>query len=361
MKLRRKLAWQLKVTLALMAIVGVLGSVLARGEVTAREAALPLLQVPIATPVPPRITVSPTLVLPNELIVITGTSFTTSGSASIVSITIGGVAVPAEQINYGNPVKVNTSGTFDTTVIIPINGTTLTTGSHTVTVLDSGSRTANTTVSFQRRSLKVDPVTSRRRSTVTVTGTGFPLSSTQPGAGSPPTIEIRYKITGRDPRAVATTLPNVSGEFAASFTVPLDSPIPSTNTVEAVIVGYSISETINHSVPDRVVKISPESGPVGTSVTVTGSNFPAFTQVRSLTIGRIQALPSPAPATDAEGSFAASVAVPELALGTQPVALEVGDTTALVSFRVTAPPATPVPPRSAAPAAQLAPLGTNLV
>jgi hypothetical protein len=365
-KLRRKLAWQLKVALALMAIMGVLGSVLARGDVTAREVTAPLPQAvtPTSTPVPPKLNVSPTSsLLPNDILIVTGTGFTTGGSASIVSITIGGVRVPVEKINFGNSVQVSNAGTFDTTVIIPVNSTTLTTGSHTATALDSGGRTASITVSFQRRALKIDPQSGRRSSSVTVTGTGFPASSTQPGAEVSPSIQIRYEIAGRDPRRIASALANASGEFTTSFSVPLDAPIPSGNIVRVVIAGHESSETETktHSVPDRTIKVSPDNGPSGISIMVTGSNFPAFTQVRSLTIGRIQALPSPAPATDAEGSFTASAVVPDLALGTQPVALEVGDTTALISFRVTTPPATPQPASPAGVAANLAPLGANLV
>jgi hypothetical protein len=200
-----------------------------------------------------------------------------------------------------------------------------------------------------------------------VTGTGFPVSSTRPAAEPNPSVRITYEITGRTPRIVVTTPTNSSGEFTASFVVPLDAFIPSRNTVRALIVGTEVSETKPHSIPDRSMKVSPDSGSAGAAITVTGTNFPAFTPVGSLTIGQIQVLPSPAPSTNVDGSFTASIVVPPLELGIQAVAVAVGDSTALVSFRVTASPATPVPTatpvpaKSTTPAALLAPLGANLV
>jgi hypothetical protein len=364
-KQKGKLARYLGAVLALVLVVigSVLGNLPARGDVTAREAASPHLQTATPTPVPkdPVVNVSPTTVLPNETIIITGTGFTTGGGVTIARITVGGVAVPADKVNQGAPVQVDGSGNFGATVIIPINTTTLTTGSHAVSALDSRGRTGQTTLTIPTRVLKVDPETSRRASTVMVTGTGFPISSARPGAEVNPSIQIRYEITGRPPNTVATVFSNATGDFTASFIVPRDAPIPSSNTVAALILGTAISENKPHSIPDRSVKLTPESGPAGTTITVTGTNFPAFTPVRSLTISRIQVLPSPTPSTNADGSFTASVVAPDLEVGTQAVAIEVGDSTAFISFRMTPPPATPVPPKPTTPSTLLAPLGANLV
>jgi hypothetical protein len=302
--------------------------------------------------------------LPNESVIVNGIGFSTGGGVTITLITIGGVPVPDQKINDGTTVQVDNAGNFDIrSLIIPINNTTLTTGSHTVTARDSRGRSASTTVSFQRRTLKVDPNTSRRGSRVTVTGTGFPASSTRAGADASPSVNIRYDIIDRGPRTLASALTNSFGEFSTSFTVPLDSPIPSTNRVTVQVAGHPGAETeiISHSVPNRSIKVSPESGPPGSSFTVTGSNFPGFAPMRSLTIGQVQVLPSPTPTTDGDGSFTATVSVPDLAAGTQVVEVGVGDSTALVSFRVTAPAPAPTPTRPAGVAPALAPLGSNLV
>jgi hypothetical protein len=363
-KRKGKLARYFGVVLALALVVigSVLGNLPARGDVTARETALPL---PSHTPTPgagdPVVKVSPTTVLPNDAIIITGTSFTTGVGITIASIAIDGVAVPAEKVNQGEPVKVDRAGNFGATVVVPLNTTTLTAGPHSVSALDSAGHSGATTLTIPTRVLKVDPETSRQGSSVRVTGTGFPVSGALPGAEAGPYIHIQYEITDRAPRTVITTVTNAAGEFTASFIVPLDAPIPSSNTVTALIVGTTVSETKTHSVLGRSVKISPESGPPGTAITVTGSNFPPFSPVRSLTIARIQLLPFPAPSTGADGGFTARIVIPELSVGTEPVDVRVGNITALETFRVTAGAPAPPPAGSADLAATLAPMGSNLL
>jgi hypothetical protein len=318
---------------------------------------------------------APTTVVPNQTLAIIGTGFTTggavtinrSGDPSIVAIddsTQGLKAAggsPSAKLNEGGQISIDVSGNWGATLIIPINSATTTPGNRELRVTDSGGRVAMGTLTIPSRVLKVDPETSRRGSTVMVTGTGFPVSSTRPTAEPNPTVQIRYEMTGRAPRTVATTFTNAAGEFTASFIIPLDAPIASSNTVTALIGDTTVSETKTHSVLDQSVKLSPESGPPGTAITVTGSNFPPFTPVRSLTIARVQVLPSPAPSTGADGAFTVRIVVPQLAVGTEPVDVRVGQVTALETFRITA--GAPAPPLagSADLAATLAPMSSNLV
>jgi alanyl-tRNA synthetase len=86
---------------------------------------------------------------------------------------------------------------------------------------------------------------------------------------------------------------------------------------------------------EPAVRLSPTSGPSGSIVTVIGTGFPAYALVSSMTIGGLPTPPSPTPATDGIGNFAATITVPGLPPGPTIIALAIGGITGGTIFTVT--------------------------
>ena len=127
------------------------------------------------------------------------------------------------------------------------------------------------------RTLVLDPLESRVGTTVTITGTGYPADNTKTGAESTPSVSIRYTVSGTA-QTVATLTPDASGNITGTFSVPLNTGIPSTNSVTAEFdytpTGGAQNTNVTgvtHKVPKATVTIDPDSGPTGTSVTIIGA------------------------------------------------------------------------------------------
>ena len=296
------------------------------------------------------ISVTPTSGPPNLTIAIIGSGFTsttTAGGAGpsgvhqitgsgVSFISIAGILLGSPHVTY--PIDLDTSGTLATTAVIPVTNASLSAGSITVFVTDDKSVSASTTFTIPQRTFTLDPATSRRGSTVTATGAGFPSSN--PGFTGTFSVKIDYAGT-----QVVDVVPDSAGEFEIAFTVPLDAVIPSTNTVTATVVQKPASSTATHSVPTASISVAPTEGPPGSSVTVTATNFDAFAPVSSITLGNVQVLPSPGPNTDADGAFSGDIQVPGLPTGNQLIVAKVRGITAGATFKITASliPATPTP------------------
>ena len=127
-------------------------------------------------------------------------------------------------------------------------------GSINIAATDDAVVTATTTFSVPQRTFTLDPVTSRRSTTVTATGTGFPSSN--PGATGSFTMKIDYPGS-----QVADVVPDSSGDFETTFKVPVSAVIPSSNTVIATVVGKTATSTTTHSVPSASISLTPTEGP----------------------------------------------------------------------------------------------------
>lgn len=304
------------------------------------------------------LTVSPTTAVPNQSIALIGTGFTpatTAGGAgpngvhqitgqNLSLVKVAAVSLGSPHATY--PINIERGGTLVATVVVPVTTTTLASGTISVIVTDDKEVAATGTFTVPKRTLTLDPTTSRRGSTVTAIGKGFPASNL--GLTGNFTVNLDYAGT-----ILTSVTPDGSGDFEITFQVPVSASSPSTNTVIASIVGASGSSTATHSVPAASISISPNNSPPGSSVTVTGSNFPAFAPVSSLTIGNVQVLPSPGPTTDRDGAFTSNVLVPDLPTGPTVAVGAVGNVSSAVSFTVSAP--LILPTRTPTPAPTLAP------
>ena len=278
---------------------------------------------------------SPASGLANQTVTLTGTNFSTSGTASISSITVGGTAVSADKISSGSLVAVDSAGKFFATLMIPVTAPYLAPGAQTVLVTDSDGKRASATLTIPEPTLTLAPATSRAGVTVTATGTNYPKYSTRLGSDATPDVRIEYTLPNLTVKRVVTAKADSSGNFKVTFVVPQDAPAGSKdNLVTATIAGTSTKIEAKHSVDDAVLSLSPASGAPEAEITVSGSKLKPYTAVGLLTMGNLKMRPTANVYTDADGSFTATFVVPQLEDGLYGFTAEVGDGRYSAAFTV---------------------------
>ena len=173
--------------------------------------------------------------------------------------------------------------------------------------------------------MTLDTSESKRGSTVNVTGTGFKAKAS---------ITISYTNSGSSAVTVGTSTADALGNWSGSFVVPTTASIPSSNTVTGTAASGS-SKTATHKLPGASISSDLTGQSTGETFVLSGESFPSYVSVTTITIGGIDAKPSPAPATDTNGNFSAAIMVPGLTTGTHAISVTAGSVTASSSIEVT--------------------------
>ena len=248
---------------------------------------------------------SPSTAVPGQEITIQGSGFKGQAIIDRANVTID--TKPSDDASF-NPPDVDSNGNVSITMRVPNQ---VKDGSRQVKVTDSQNRIGVATLTVPKAAITVEPSSSLRGSTVTVSGTGFPANDL---------IQIKY-----DDKPVGTALTGPTGDFTGTIAVPSFAGIGSTNDVEAdpQLNTDAGSVTAKHSTPKPAVTLSPAIAESGSLITVSGANFAGFISVRSIQIDRANVTPVPAPNTDSQGAFTTSnVRVPQLDPGRYTVKVE---------------------------------------
>ena len=274
------------------------------------------------------LTIRPAVAVPGQGIIIQGSGFVAGDR--ITSVSIG------NQTAYVDA-TATTTGDILITVNIPSDpgGPGIGFGKKTVSATATGSgRTAEGSIDIPEPSITLDPVKSRRGTTVNVSGSGFP---------SRDLVQVKYDNDGTFV-VVAAGSADASGAVSINFVVPSYARIGSKHDIEATSVGRfkSVTARATHETPDAMVTVSPDTVPSGEYITITGRNFPAFATVAVMYIGSADVRPIPAPATSIDGYFESTVLVPLLEPGMQTVTVRVSQTTVTISLEIDT--SVPVPP-----------------
>ncbi len=260
------------------------------------------------------LTVQPASVVPGQQITIQGSGFVATDE--IDEVTVGGI-----DVNISPAAEVSSAGD----VVIAINvpspaGTAIGSGSKTVSVTATGSnRVAEGSIEIPKASITLSPDSSRRGSSVNVSGTGFPSGDL---------VQVKYDNNGAFV-TVAAGSADASGAVDITFKVPSYARIGTKHDVQAASVGVYAGVTVKavHVTPGAIVTLSTDAIASGDQLTVSGMNFPAFATVAVMEIGGVDVRPVPAPATSIDGDFTSTVLVPQLELGNQTVSVRVSQTT----------------------------------
>ena len=256
----------------------------------------------------------PAMVVPGQQITIQGSGFVANDSFS--SVMVGGIPVA-----IAPAVTASSAGDIVITIDVPSPaGNAIGSGEKAIVVTATGSnRVAEGEIEIPKAAITLDPVTSRRGTTVSVSGSGFPSGDL---------VQVKYDNNGTSV-TVAAGAADASGAISIDFVVPSYARIGTEHGVEAISVGVyaGVTAKATHETPGAMVTLSTQQIASGQNITVSGVNFPAFATVAVMEIGGVDVRPVPAPATSINGDFESTVLVPQLELGNQTVTVRVSSTT----------------------------------
>ena len=255
----------------------------------------------------------PAMVVPGQQITIQGSGFVANDSFE--KVVVGGIEVPI------SGVTASSAGDIVITIDVPSPpGNAIGSGGKAIVVTATGSnRVAEGEIEIPKAVITISPETSRRGTTVSVSGTGFPSGDL---------VQVKYE-NNADLRVVAAGSADASGAVSIDFVVPSYARIGTKHDVEAISVGIYAGVTAKgtHETPGAMVTLSTQQIASGQNITISGVNFPAFATVAVMEIGGVDVRPVPAPATSINGDFESTVLVPQLELGNQTVSVRVSSTT----------------------------------
>jgi hypothetical protein len=274
---------------------------------------------------------------------VTGAGFTSSSGANVsfdstVLAPFGG----SDCTRAGTTITTNATGGFACLFTVP----TLAPGSYGVNATDQFTTNESNTVSFLVTALTivVSPLQGPVGSSVTVTGSGFTVSS--PAQVTFSSVLLTPRSSGDCAVSGTTITTDSSGGFACTFTVP--SATPGAHDINATDLTTSNSTSPStFTVTTLLIGVIPSQGPAGSAFTVTGSGFTVTSgadvsfdsTVLTPTGGTDCAYVTTTITTDPSGAFSCRFTVPALAVGLYDIVgtdLATSTSATAVSFTVTA-------------------------
>ncbi len=260
------------------------------------------------------LSVTPSTAVAGQEITVEGTGF---GSGALSELTVNGIE--QTQLSNRNDVAdydVLSGGRIVITFEVPAG---VTDGSKTVRVTDDSDRVGEVSLTVPEPTITLNPTTSRRATTITVTGSGFPSETN---------INVDF---GEGELGIATGRTDNTGNFTASFNVPSDATIGGEVDVKASFtatrgagadddVTYEAEAT--HMVPDKGITITPESARSGDVVEIDGTGFPRYSDLE-IKVGDGNFRNADA-RTDDVGDFQLSYILPGIDPGTHVVQARAG-------------------------------------
>ena len=248
--------------------------------------------------------VSPSTAVAGQEITVEGTGF--SSAVQLDTLSVGGIGQPElSNRNDVNDYDVLSGGRIVITFDVPDG---VTDGSKTIRVTDDDGRVGEVALMVRKPTITLNPITSRRATTVSVSGTGFPANKNI-------TVDFGTE-TG-----IATGRTDNTGNFSASFVVPSDATIGGEVEVKASF-GDDYSAEATHTVPDKGITVTPEVARSGDAVDIVGTGFPRYADVQvKIGDGPFRATTA---RTDNVGDFNVSVIIPGIDSGTHVIQVDAG-------------------------------------
>ena len=279
--------------------------------------------------------------LPNELLTITGDGFSTGDTNYVLAsmITIDGVALKVHNdsltvVNGMNVVDVSSSGQFVATVVLwPASGATnpaLTSGVHTIKVVDNNRYSGTVTVTVPEPSISVTPGVAGPRDIVTISGENWPIDNLEGDAID----HVSITVDDGNRRRTYSVFPDSAGRFFVEHRVATNVAIPSTNRVTATY-SSEVVEIATFEVPAAIIEVTPGEGQPGDVVSLSVDKMPVYASVDRVQIAGRDVLPAGNFSTDRTGSVTVDgVVIPGLDPGTYSILMDVDDTVAIGSLDI---------------------------
>ncbi|MGA8512963.1 MAG: thermopsin family protease [Thermoplasmata archaeon] len=248
-------------------------------------------------------------------VTVAGTGFT--ASSTLKSLVFDGVTI--SWCTSGS-LTVSATGTFSCTFLVP-HGT----SGSIVTATDVSGLKVSGAFTVTTPKLTVNPMLGPIGATVTVSGTGFSVSSL---------VHLSFDRVTISSCTTGSFTTSAAGSFSCTFRVPTGT---SGTAVTATDVGGSTAGGF-FLVTVPVIAIFPGQGPVGATVTVAGIGFSVLSPVSLVFDGvKITSCTSGSLVTNSLTIFGCTFKVPSGTSGTTVTATDVGGQKALGSFKVTVP------------------------
>ena len=257
------------------------------------------------------LTVSPGTAVAGQAVTVEGAGFT----EKLDKLTVGGVGqTKLTNRNDVNDYDVLSGGRIVISFKVPDG---VTAGSQTIQITDTDSRVGEVALTVPEPTITLEPDTSRRGTTVYVSGTGFPAESN---------ITVDY---GAGEAGIATGRTDGTGNFMASFTIPSSADIGGEVMVKASVSagGEDYADEATHSVPDKEITVTPEMARSGDTIQIVGTGFPRFSDVEWKIGAGDESYRATTTRTDDIGDFTMSITMPGIDAGTHVLQVRAGDET----------------------------------
>jgi 5-hydroxyisourate hydrolase-like protein (transthyretin family) len=234
-----------------------------------------------------------------------GDTITVSGANFSPNTTL---SILFDSIVVSSATITDASGNFSATITIPA----AVSGAHAIKV---GAVQQTFTVTSK---MVLDKTQGIAGTTVTITGTGFAGSTSIVATFNNAALTLNSSVT------------DASGGFTATFTVPAVAA----GTYEVKVIAGS-TQTANFTVVDPSISLDKNSGKVGESITITGTNFAVGSTI-TFTIDGATSSNLPSTTANANGGFTVSFNIPAIAGGAHTLAVTSGVISKSAQFTVAA-------------------------
>ena len=326
--------------LLVAALVAFAGLLFSMPELSAQEAdsdgepaATPTPVPPTATPIPPTPTPRPdaTIALSSrrvnwgDVITIRGEHFDASVPLT-VTIKPMGSGDRKRDITPSPAPQTDNRGSFEFETIIPSHN--WVDGTHRIEVY-GGSHWVQVYVSIIVPSLSLSAYSGAVGSVLAVSGRDFSQGT--------------FTVTVGGVDVTPSPFPSIDSRGRTEFDILIPGLAPGDYIVKLVknevhsrhSTFTVVSPPTPTPMPPPPLTLSSNSGAPGRFITLRGEGFKRWVPVNSASVGGIDVLPSPTPATDAQGNTVFDILIPGLEPGTYTVEIQASDATATVNFTVT--------------------------
>lgn len=246
---------------------------------------------PAAAAGAPTATIEPKSGPNGTFVKVSGTGFGVNEAADDITVSIDGYAnTKADKTTYVNPdsqLSTDANGVLSGYFVIQD----LSVGAHTVIISDATTSVVAGTFTITAPTVTLSPSSGAAGSSVIVTGSGFPTSST--AQSSDFTTSITAATFSGNPITVAsgkstgtsTTLSSNVLSATGTYTGTVSLGAVTANSLFTLTDNWGNVATTSLSLSPATLTLSPSSGPVGTVVTATVSGFGPTATITSVKVG----------------------------------------------------------------------------
>ena len=292
---------------------------------------------------PSSLTLSLSEVAPNQSIVISGSGFSEKSYIRVSDITIDNQPLVVDESGTENMVvdgetvevvKTTSTGEFTASVKVWSDSTTdnpaLSDGTYKIKAEDVEGFSGSAEITILAPTLMVSPTAASPRDYIVISGTNWPVSTSDDDR------EVNINVDDRNRNAGVDSTGRFNYEYQLRSTIQIGKEHTITVTYDDEAGGGDIEEEITFIVPSANVTIIPAAAAPGETIAVEITGMPIIRLVEEVVIDGADRLRD-SYTTDREGNVTVEgIVVPFADPGFYPVRITVGDDTAVIQLEILA-------------------------